>query len=693
MTLVLRPGSHRSMLHSVALIITKGRLSRSLAGLACLLICALASAGLIANDAPGGSSPDTAARTAFKQAWSLARRGDLDGMRRASAGIHDYLLFPYLEYNELLSTRRSVDPVRMAGFLEDHEEWAFTPALKRVWLRSMGEKNRWDVLLQNATSETDTEVQCYLARARLAQGQTEGLLQDSQSLWLAGQSQPKACDPLFDWLIAQDGVSSELAWNRIRLAFENRHPHLARYLARFLDADVRIWAERWREQDAQRYRRLDRAIQWSNTSQGQDLTSYGLKSLARSNNDRAWQHFNSLDGHFTWTAAERASILREIALWSAVDGSAGTLERMRAVPAEYRDGRLLEWWTRAGLATHDWDVVMEGITQMPETLSDDDRWRFWFARAAMETGDQALGDAVMTELASHATYYGFLAADYLDQPYSICPEIPAVTSDAVMALRSRPDFARALELNEVGMRNWARSEWTLATDRVDNFQLQAAAALALEEGWADVAILALADSGDLDWYEWRFPVAHQESITQNTTKQNLDPSWVLGLMRSESAMAEDAVSSAGARGLMQITPATASQLSRRHGLSYTGPDHLLQPDFNIQLGTAYLRELLDDHSNNPVLAAGAYNAGPGAVKRWLGGSRPTDAAMWIETLPYFETREYIPRVLAFSTIYDWRMAQPVTRVSSRMPAIDSGTMIGPKTAEVVCPGQPNIGAP
>ena len=215
----------------------------------------------------------------------------------------------------------------------------------------------------------------------------------------------------------------------------------------------------------------------------------------------------------------------------------------------------------------------------------------------------------------------------------------------------------------------------------------------MEEGWEDVAILALAICGVLDWYEWRFPVAHQESIQRHTGQQNLDPSWVLGLMRSESAMAEDAISSAGARGLMQITPATARQLSRRHGLSYSGPDQLLQAEFNIQLGTAYLRDLLDDYSNNPVLAAGAYNAGPRAVERWLDGTGPTDAAMWIETLPYFETREYIPRVLAFSTIYDWRRDEPVTRVSSRMPTVDSVKMISPKTTEVVCPGQTNIGAP
>lgn len=677
------------MLHSVALKIMNGRLTASLAGLLCTLTCAFAAA----DNTVQGSQDDQALQDAFRKAWEAARTGDKVTLERESRDLNDYLLYPYLEYNELLSSRSTVDPQRMADFLSEHQEWAFTDALERSWLRASGIRKRWDVMLQYAGGNQDTEIRCYLARAKLARGPTDGLVAEAQSLWSAGESQPKACDPLFEWMIGQGEVSSALAWNRIRLAFDARHPHLARYLTRFLDDNVKVWAERWRKQDSERYRRLDRAIQWSNAPQGRDLSSYGLRSLARSNSDRAWRHFNSLDGHFTWTTAERASILREIALWSAVDGSSGTIERMRSVPPDYRDGKLLEWWTRAGLAMHDWDIVMEGINQMPDTLRDDDRWTFWYARAAMETGNPIPGKEKMAELAARATYYGFLAADYLDEPYAICPENPEVGPGAIQALRARPDFARSLELKEVELQNWARSEWTLATARLSTEQLRAAAALALEEDWVDVAILALADSGDLNWYEWRFPIAHQESIKRHTGANNLDPSWVLGLMRSESAMAEDAISSAGARGLMQITPATARQLSRRHGLSYAGPDQLLQAEFNIEMGTAYLRDLLDEYGNNPVLAAGAYNAGPRAVERWLDGSAPTEAAMWIETLPYFETREYIPRVLAFSTIYDWRLAQPVTRVSARMPTLDSGKMINPKTAEVVCPGHANIGAP
>jgi len=159
-------------------------------------------------------------------------------------------------------------------------------------------------------------------------------------------------------------------------------------------------------------------------------------------------------------------------------------------------------------------------------------------------------------------------------------------------------------------------------------------------------------------------------------------------MRSESAMAEDAISPAGAMGLMQIMPNTAKQLAGRHSISYTGPQQLMQANENIELGTTYLRELLDRFGGNPVLASGAYNAGPNAVERWMTNRRTDDPAIWVETLPYFETRDYIPRVLAFSTIYDWRLAKPVSRISSRMPEFYTGASGGnmqvKDTAEVVC---------
>jgi soluble lytic murein transglycosylase len=245
-------------------------------------------------------------------------------------------------------------------------------------------------------------------------------------------------------------------------------------------------------------------------------------------------------------------------------------------------------------------------------------------------------------------------------------------------------ISRALELSAAGLENWAQSEWTLSMARLDIEGLQTAAALAREEGWHDRVIFALGDSGDRQFYDWRFPVLWEQQVSAESAHNQLDPSWVHGVMRSESALSATARSSAGALGLMQITPATARRLARQHGLTYRGREQLKDADLNIRFGTRFMRELLDRYDQNPVLVSGAYNAGPEAVDRWLDSRPRGDTDVWIETIPYYETRDYIPRVLAFTAIYDWRMKRPVTRVSSRMPDLNSGNMSTRETTQVVC---------
>ena len=173
-------------------------------------------------------------------------------------------------------------------------------------------------------------------------------------------------------------------------------------------------------------------------------------------------------------------------------------------------------------------------------------------------------------------------------------------------------------------------------------------------------------------------------MTNAARLNQLDPAWVYGTMRSESAMIETARSSANAMGLMQVTPGTGKQVAKKHGLPWSGIAQLRTVNGNLPIGSAYMSDLLQDFRQNPVLVSGAYNAGPRAVQRWL-DSRPTgEAAIWIETLPYFETRDYIPRVLAFTTIYDWRLNGKVKRISERMPDVESGKIGINGHTEVVC---------
>jgi soluble lytic murein transglycosylase len=573
----------------------------------------------------------------------------------------------------------------MAAFLSQHRDWAFTPGLERAWLRSLGKQGKWKALISYAGESGDTEVRCYLAQARIRTGDTAGLLPEAKRLWTVGKSQPDACDPVFNWLRKQEGITPGLAWERIRLAMEARQPRLTRYLARYLAPDDRVWADRWYQQDRAGYRQLNQARNWPDNAKSRDIVNFGLRRLARQDPDRAWTIFEAIEGRFEWQGFERAGLLRELALWSAVGRSGATPERMRAVPAEFRDGQLLEWWVRFSLLQQDWEAVITVTEMMPPDLMDDARWRYWSARAQLETGGSETAFESLGELAMEANFYGFLAADLTDLPYMICPQEPRVNETEVASLYANPGIQRALELRQAGISNWARSEWEMAMREQGRDGLRAAAAIATRENWPSMAIFALGNTGDLTWYDWRFPLTYVALVEANAESQGLDTSWILGLMRSESAMAEDAVSSADARGLMQVTPATAKQLARRHALDYSGRQQLLLAEDNVRFGTLYLSDLMDRFAGNAVLASGAYNAGPRVVDRWLEDGYAGDPVIWIDTLPYFETRDYIPRVMAFSALYDWRLQRPVIRLSSRMPQIGPHSARDDvRTAEVVC---------
>ena len=650
-------------------------------------VCA-AAGNLHADDAAAGVH-----REAFTAAWNAARNGKRADFESAMPGLRDYLLYPYLQYEDLRYRRSRVSDGEMSDFLETHRDWAFTSGLEQAWLRALGKRKQWDSVLQYGGVSEDTEVRCHFARARIELGMTDGLEAVARSLWTAGKSQPDACDPVFAWLKRQGGISSGLAWERIRLAMAARERNLARYVARYLDPADLVWSDRWQQQDRGGYRRLQQAGKWPDDEKAWQISEFGLGRLARNDPDRAWEIFRVLDGRFSWPEVTRGGILAELALWSAVDGSEGTMERMDAVPTAYREDRLLEWRARYAMTRGDWAAVADSIEVMDPQLKDDSRWRYWEARAFLESGRADEANEGLYALAGEANYYGFLAADYLGLPYSICPEEPAVAEERVRATYEIAGFERALELRRVGLSNWARSEWKFAERGFDRDGLRASAAVATREKWPDMAIFALGNSGDLRWYEWRFPLGYADLARSNAEARDLDPSWVMGLMRSESALAEDAISHAGARGLMQVTPHTATQLSRRHSLAYSGRAQLLDAQTNVRFGTTYLRELMDRFGDDPVLVSGAYNAGPNAVDRWVEDGYTGDPAIWIDTLPYFETRDYSPRVMAFSTLYEWRFGQPVKRISVRMLRVGPDTKANPgkheATADVVCraPGE------
>ena len=678
MTLSLKPPLKQTLNYSVKTSITHAFVVRQLVYLLVTLVIFFNSAAYAAGDSADAELEQ------FKIAWEAAKRGDHVKFNKIRNTLQDYVLFPYLQYENYRMRRRDVPVDEMSGFLQTHKDWAFSKALRNSWLRSLAREKRWADLVAHSEGVNDTVLRCQRVRGQIILKQTKGVLSEAQRLWAVGKSQPDECDPVFAWLIKNDGIPESLAWERIHLTIEAGNTGLNRYLARFVAADQRRWLEDWQKMSRRGYSNLERARNWPDNEITRMIAATSLQRLARADAGLAAKKFEVLNRHFLWEEAEENLLLRDIALYSAVGMEDDTVAQMLKVPVLFRDSQLLEWWARFLLSKQDWNALANIIEQMPEDTRNDDRWRYWQAQANLRSGQVQPPSELLQELSARANYYGFLAADELGLTYNICPGQADVNELDLEKMAGVDGIRQALELRKAGLDNWALREWVLATGRLPVSELKVAAALAVRENWYDRAIFALGNSGDLNLYEWRFPLLWEADITNAAATNQLDTAWVYGTIRSESAMVETARSSANAMGLMQVTPGTGKQVAKKHGLPWSGIAQLRTAAGNLPIGTAYMSDLLGDFNQNPVLVSGAYNAGPNAVKRWLDTRPRSEAAIWVETLPYFETRDYIPRVLAFTTIYDWRMGGTVKRISVRMPHIESGKIGVNGHTEVVC---------
>ena len=593
-------------------------------------------------------------RETFKAGWSAAARGDQAAAMEALIGLNDYPLAPYLEFELIRQRMNSAPEPVVEQFLARHRDWSFANQLELNWLRSLARNGETEALLRHGRQSPDAEVRCHVARADLAAGRIEGLEQRAAELWLVGRSQHRACDPLFAWWRRNGNPGTDQGWRRFHLALNQGEVNLARYLRRYLDGDQRQWADLWLAMQANPKQTLRRARQWDDHEQARLILLTGLNRVARSEWDQADELWSLLQGRFSWTEADRQAINREIALYRAVALEAGAAEAIAALPEAVRDQQMLEWQLRSALAHREWPLVLDAVAAMPLDEQARGRWRYWRARALAEQ-QRPEAALVFATLATEANYYGFLAAARLGEPFNVCQQdLPA---DAAIQRRLKRDaeFERAVELHHVGLNHHARVTWASLTRRLSRDDLRQAALLAAGEGWYDRAINALGNSGDMRAYAWRFPMVERARVQQASDRWQVDPALVYGLMRAESAMQPDALSPVGARGLLQLMPTTADAVARRNGLPFNGQADLMRPDINIPLGVAHLAELERRYNGDWIHVAAAYNAGANAVARWLDTRPKHDRDIWLETLPFFETRDYVPRVLAFATLYEYQL--------------------------------------
>jgi soluble lytic murein transglycosylase len=311
---------------------------------------------------------------------------------------------------------------------------------------------------------------------------------------------------------------------------------------------------------------------------------------------------------------------------------------------------------REALARGDDPAALAAIARLPDKLRNDSRFQYLEARLLERSGKRDAARQLYAAAANNPGFHGWLAADRLGQPYALCPLEPSGDKALRARIAADPGLQRALELIALDHPSQAVREWNAAIKPLDDDARRVAVALAEAGGWYDRAVFGMnVLPDDTRYYTLRFPLHHADDIRRYSAANGLDPAWVAGETRAESAFMPRARSTADARGLMQLLPGTGAQTAASLGVPWRGAESLYEPTINIQLGTTYLRQMLVRFEGKPYLAIAAYNAGPAPVQRWLAQRGGLEPEFFIESIPYKETREYVARVLAFSVVYDWRL--------------------------------------
>jgi soluble lytic murein transglycosylase len=451
---------------------------------------------------------------------------------------------------------------------------------------------------------------------------------------------------------------------------ENHQTSLAKYLQRFLPVAERKWLDNWL--------RIHRHPDKLATSSQLDIPSplqekilvHGIKRLARRDSERARSNWFRLSKLHTFSTALQERAAKALTLAMIEEDHPNVLEFLDTVQPSPENWQLAEIRLRAALSHHDWARVIRWIGELPEELREKESWRYWRARALGERGeDSRVVKQLLQKLAQERSYYGFLAADRLDASYNLAHEPLTVDESRLRELAANPGLKRARELFLLGRMIPARREWASAVRELDRESLKAVAKLAYDWNWHARSIFALARAEFWHDLELRFPLEYRDYIGTRVHKHNLDIAWVFAVIRQESAFVRDAHSRAGALGLMQLMPRTARSEARRLKRRRPGTQDLLEPTTNIELGTAHLRQVMDKVDENEVLATAAYNAGLHRVRSWLPEDKVA-ADLWVETVPFSETRRYLKRVLSYKVIYQKRLGLEPQRIKESMPHID-----------------------
>lgn len=469
------------------------------------------------------------------------------------------------------------------------------------------------------------------------------------TLWFNLIEPPESCYPLLEALIIDKRVLADQVWARIRRQFEANKLAAARYTMNYLPPsqtpDPRV-AQAVSETPLPWLVKLPAG--WTGSRMNRELAALAISRMARNDPRQAADRLALIEAGLQ--GSEKGWAWTQIAWQAAQKHLPEALDWYRQAGDAPLSDEAAQWKVRAALRAQDWGTVRATIEKMPPALAEQPTWIYWLGRAYRAGGRVEEADRLFARIAGQPNFYGNLADDELGRAIVAPPRAAPPSAEENARVAANPGVQRALALYRVDLRTEGMREWNWALRTMNDRELLAASAIAQRAGIYDRAIAAADRTRSEHDYSLRYLSPYSDQVRPAAQNQSLDDAWVYGLMRQESRFVTNAKSTVGASGLMQLMPATAKWVAKKIGLKDFHQGQVNDTETNVLLGTTYMRLVMESLDNHPVLASAAYNAGPGRARKWR-AERDLEGAVYAETIPFNETRDYVKKVMSNSVYY------------------------------------------
>lgn len=615
--------------------------------------CAFAVAGrAAAGEASEGATSVYEQRLAYRRAVQALRAGRSRDYRRQAEKLSDYALRPYLDFHEAQGAISRLSAKRAKEVRRELAETPLAERFYRQWLNAQVRRGRWEVYLANYEPSDDPAARCNYLRALYRSGERDLALRQVRDLWVAAESMPKTCDPLFEAWMGAGYLDQATVWARLMLVLDAGETGLGRYLLRFLDSSNAAAGQLTLTAHT-RPRTVRNLSRFADNEGGRRALRHGLLRYAEREPEKALSLWQEAQGRYAFGAADRHTIEERLVAAAAEQG------QLPEAASEPYSASAVERIALALVRHQHWQQAAQWIGALPVNVASKPVWRYWLGRALIDGGgNPADGRSHLAAIAGLRTYYGFLAAEELGLEPNLNDDPARSDMAAQKALLEVPPVLRMRELYAVGDLVNARREWRFALTVLDRDQQRHLVELTASFGWVEQAIFGARDAELGDMLAQRFPMPHLHVYRRYATEVDLPLHLLLAISRQESAFNPKAVSEAGARGLMQLMPATARLAADHARLSRPSTSALFDPDVNVRLGASHFAVLMQRFDGNRAVAAAAYNAGEHRVARWLKEAEGMPTPVWIERIPFRETRDYVKGIIAFDCVYSRLLNTP-----------------------------------